>query len=198
MAWHWLGNKPYVVTGPKWIKSSPATGYPLWYHLNKKCTVPCTQKIIQRCHTNILASQITDNSTIGFTAFSVATKKSNLCIASPLWWGIHWWPVDSPDKGPVMWKVFPCHNVTWDKTYLLDTLYPKHLYVSNGMLYLWIIHEDFLWLCKKMWNLLLEGCWLHARCLVSMHTHLNSSPPGQNGGKITDDILRAFSSMKTD
>ena len=25
--------------------------------------------------------------------------------------GIHRWPVDSPHKGPAMWKVFPCHFI---------------------------------------------------------------------------------------
>ena len=25
--------------------------------------------------------------------------------------GIHWWPVDSRHKGPVMWIAFPCHDV---------------------------------------------------------------------------------------
>ena len=25
--------------------------------------------------------------------------------------GISWWPVDSPQKGPVMWKTFPCRGV---------------------------------------------------------------------------------------
>ena len=24
---------------------------------------------------------------------------------------VHWSPVDSPDRGPVMWKAFPCHDV---------------------------------------------------------------------------------------
>ena len=39
---------------------------------------------------------------------------------------------------------------SWGKTYLLDTLYPKHLYVSNGMPYLWTIHEDFLHHAKNV------------------------------------------------
>ena len=25
--------------------------------------------------------------------------------------GIHWWPVDYPNKGPVMWKAFPHHDI---------------------------------------------------------------------------------------
>ena len=25
--------------------------------------------------------------------------------------GIHWWPVDSPHKAPVIWKVFSCHAI---------------------------------------------------------------------------------------
>ena len=30
-----------------------------------------------------------------------------------LWGGIHRWPVDSPHKGPVMWKAFPCDDSLW-------------------------------------------------------------------------------------
>ena len=25
--------------------------------------------------------------------------------------GIHWWPVDSPHKEPLVWKEFPCHDI---------------------------------------------------------------------------------------
>ena len=36
-------------------------------------------------------------------------------MLAPHYWpfvrGIHWWPVDSPHKGPVMWKALPCHDV---------------------------------------------------------------------------------------
>ena len=36
-------------------------------------------------------------------------------IKAPQHWpfvkGIHRWPVDSPHKGPVMWKALPCHDI---------------------------------------------------------------------------------------
>ena len=42
-----------------------------------------------------------------------ASKKETpkLRLTGPLWWRIHQAPVDSPHKGPVMRKSFPCHDV---------------------------------------------------------------------------------------
>ena len=43
-------------------------------------------------------------------------KSSKLPITGPTWeestrHRIHWWLVDSPHKQPVMWSMYPCHNV---------------------------------------------------------------------------------------
>ena len=45
--------------------------------------------------------------------FRLTTTKENIQI--PHYWpfvrGIHQWPVDSPHKGPAMWKTFPCNDM---------------------------------------------------------------------------------------
>ena len=38
---------------------------------------------------------------------SKKTWKSSLLVCCG---HIHWWSMDSPHKGPVMWKAFPCHD----------------------------------------------------------------------------------------
>ena len=64
-------------------------------------------------HISIMASQFTGNSTACWIV--CLTLKQN--IKAPRYWpfvrGIHWWPVDSHRKGPVMRKAFPwpCHDI---------------------------------------------------------------------------------------
>ena len=44
--------------------------------------------------------------------FRLTIKTSELCITGPLWGeSIHRWWMDSPHKGPVKWKAFPCHGI---------------------------------------------------------------------------------------
>ena len=87
-------------------------------------------------------------STVNFTVCSTVVHsdiKGNIKALDnwPFVNGIHWWPVDSPHKGPVMWKVFPYRRrrrhdisvigyVTWQQqwcsmyhvwTYMKDTSY---------------------------------------------------------------------------
>ena len=41
----------------------------------------------------------------------ISYQMKHKCSELPALWGIHRWPVDSPYKGPVMRKSFPCHDV---------------------------------------------------------------------------------------
>ena len=61
----------------------------------------------------VMASQITDNSTVLPKTYSV--KKSRTLHYKPFVCEIYWirrWPPDSPHKGPVMRNSFPCRDVT--------------------------------------------------------------------------------------
>ena len=60
---------------------------------------------------SVMASQIT-SLTIVYSTFIQAQIKENIKV--PRHWlceGIHRWPVNSPHKGPVMWKMFPFDDV---------------------------------------------------------------------------------------
>ena len=63
-------------------------------------------------HTDVMPSQITSHSTVCLTLFRLTHRRR---IESPHYWpfvrGIHRSPADSPHKGPVMWKAFPCHAI---------------------------------------------------------------------------------------
>ena len=59
-----------------------------------------------------MASQITSLTIIYSTVYSGADKKNHQSSASLAFVrGIHRWPVNSPHKGPVTWKMFPFDNV---------------------------------------------------------------------------------------
>ena len=61
----------------------------------------------------MMASQITSVSNISSTVCSVTDKKKCQSSASLFFVrGIHWWPVNSPHKGPVTLKMFPFDYVT--------------------------------------------------------------------------------------
>ena len=59
-----------------------------------------------------MASQITVISTVCSTICSGSHQRKHQSSASlGFVWGIHQWPVDSPHKGPIMWKLFPFDHV---------------------------------------------------------------------------------------
>ena len=46
------------------------------------------------------------------TLFAPTIKNiSKVYITDPLWRESTWWPIDSLNKGPLMWKAFPCHDI---------------------------------------------------------------------------------------
>ena len=59
-----------------------------------------------------MASQITSLTIVYSTVYSGADQRKH---QSSAWlafvWGIHRWPVNSPHKGPVTWKMFPFDDV---------------------------------------------------------------------------------------
>ena len=55
-----------------------------------------------------MASQITSLTIVYSTVYLDADQRKHQSSASPAFvWGIHWWPVNSPHKGPVTRKMFP-------------------------------------------------------------------------------------------
>ena len=70
---------------------------------------------------------------------------------APNYWpfvrGIHRWPVDSPYRGPVIWKAFPCHDgfVWWWCLRILSCLSMSSL--------CWVTHSPLLCACRPLLSL---------------------------------------------
>ena len=59
-----------------------------------------------------IAPQITSPTIVYSSVYSGADQKKHQSSASVAFvWGIHRWPVDSPHKWPVTWKMFPFDDV---------------------------------------------------------------------------------------
>ena len=59
-----------------------------------------------------IASTITGLTIVYSTVYSGADQRKHQSSVSLVFlWGSHRWPVNSPDKGPVTWKMFPFDNV---------------------------------------------------------------------------------------
>ena len=62
-----------------------------------------------------IASQITGLTIVYSTIYSGADQRKHQSSASLAFvWGIHRWPVNSPHKGPVTWKMFPFDDVIYE------------------------------------------------------------------------------------
>ena len=61
---------------------------------------------------SMMASQITSLTIVYSTVYSGSDQRKHQSSASLAFVrGIHRWPVNSPHKGPVMWKMFPLDDV---------------------------------------------------------------------------------------
>ena len=59
-----------------------------------------------------MASQITSLTIVYSTVYSSADQRKHQSSASLAFvWGIHRWPVNSPHKGSVTWKMFPFDDI---------------------------------------------------------------------------------------
>ena len=70
---------------------------------------------LQWCHNGAMESQITSLMTVCSTVHPAQIKENIIRRVtagnSPVTRGIHRWPVNSPNKWPVKWKMYPSHGV---------------------------------------------------------------------------------------
>ena len=64
--------------------------------------------------------------------------------------GIHQWSMDSPYKGPVMWKVFPCHDIIMLPLKMVSELSLSEISI-NVSITVWLIHLC-LFIVLLFWN----------------------------------------------
>ena len=62
--------------------------------------------------------------------FAQSDTKGNITAPHhcPFFKGIHWWPVDSPHKGPVMQKVLPFHDIIMEYAWIETSCEPMHIF----------------------------------------------------------------------
>ena len=99
-----------------------------WLHRN----LSNEKSSLHWCHMIIMASWFTGNLTVCSTVVHSDIKGNIIALDYwPFVKGIHWWPVDSLHKGPVMWKVFPCHDVIMTLTSSSSSSSPLSLSLSS-------------------------------------------------------------------
>ena len=77
--------------------------------------------ILQWRHRRAMASQITSLTIVYLIVFSVADQRKHQSSASLAFVrGIHRWPVNSPQNGPVTRKMFPFHDVIMIKSKVMS------------------------------------------------------------------------------
>ena len=94
--------------------------------------------------TGPMSSQITSLTIIYSTVYSgVGQRKQQRSASLAFVLGIHWWPMNSPHKGPVTQKMFPFDDVTMD-AFFVDSPPQKPLkqreelvLISDGITLIW-------------------------------------------------------------
>ena len=85
---------------------------------------------------NAMASQITSLASVYSTVYSGADQRKHQSSASLAFVrGIHRWPMNSPQKGPVTWKMFPFDNVIMNQHIMNIKISWTH--ASNNFLGRW-------------------------------------------------------------
>ena len=78
--------------------------------MQKKCSISGRSFHNNDAIISAMASQITSLTIVYSIVYSFmrrSKKTSKLCVSGRCVTGIHRWPVNSPHKGPVTWKMFP-------------------------------------------------------------------------------------------
>ena len=97
-----------------------------------------------------MASQITSRQTVCSTACpGPDQRKHQSCAFVAFVRGIHWWPVNSPHKGPVTRKMFPFVDVIMSCIFLVTYF----LQVSVNIEYVYANQMTSFKVAAEIWNL---------------------------------------------
>ena len=105
-------------------------------------------------NTVITASEITSHLTYCSATFSLTSRKhQSPALLVLLRWNQRWL-VDSPHKGPVMWKVSPCHDIILTMECCMK-LWLGVINTETIKWYIWMCHAWLVWFvqlfCRQMW-----------------------------------------------
>ena len=98
--------------------------------------------------------------------------------------GMWWWPVDSPHKGPVMQKVFPCHIVTinasdrligvFDDFFVVSlNKFATHIWFSGDLRCIHTNHTSLYWTDHNAKQSELAQYWLQRSIFMMMSSNEN-------------------------
>ena len=125
MAWRRPGDKPLskpmMVRLPMHIYASLG--------LNELNNVNHYNDVIM----SAMASQITNLTIVYLSVYSGADqRKHQSSMSLAFMWGIHRWPVNSPHKGPVLWKMFPFDDIIMNSSFnqAVNMMTPFHYNIS--------------------------------------------------------------------
>ena len=132
-----------------------------------------------------MASQITGASIVYSTAYSGANQRKHQSSASLAFvQGIHRRPVNSPHKGPVMWKVFP-----------FDDVIMWHSFVLSAEIWKMLHHTSWYVLCTPAATHSVGSCHLWLPCTDSKALKgltLNTLRLRQNGRRFADGNFKCI------
>ena len=106
---------PFVGEIHRWPVDSPHKGSVMWKE--SRVSIIMQHKLSHAHHysdviMSAMASQITRVSMVYSSVGSSADQRKYQSSSSLAFvWGNHWWPVDSPHKGPVTRKMFPFDDI---------------------------------------------------------------------------------------
>ena len=102
-----------------------------------------------------MASQTTSLAIVYSTVYSSADQRKHQSSASLAFVrGIHWWPVNSPHKGPVTGEMFPFDNVIIiHASVVLFAFYYLSFYWFNLRLFYRILYCEEQYLKRSAWPL---------------------------------------------
>ena len=76
--------------------------------------------------------------------------------------GIHWWPVDSPHRGPITWKMFPFDDAIRSKLYVLGTTCPADPIPALKSTELSRINQNLEVVNSSKWRASIQSTWRNA------------------------------------
>ena len=114
----------------------------------------------------VMASQITSLTIVYSTVYSGTDQRKHQSSTSLVFSrGIHWWLVNSPHKGPVTQKMFPCDEIIMNKPALILIMVCWQVLSGVGCL-LWI--QILIYILFQLLQWCMQYWWLSAR-LQQLH-----------------------------
>ena len=112
----------------------------MFLHLLQKTMMSIRWQLVMHYRDIIMsatAPQFTSGSIVYSTCYSGTDKKHQSSASLAFVTGLHQWPVDSPHKGPITRKMFPCDDVIMDKGNDGITFANVIMYLSHVSCYWW-------------------------------------------------------------